>query len=108
MVEIHHLLAFCVCVLSSTGLTEIVVRGRILQEWRDRRRGRLKDLVHCPQCSGFWCGLILSFTAYSTVFPVEITPYWALESIVLSVMVGFATSLTAMLADTWLITVAFK
>jgi len=100
--------AFFACTASSTGLTEIVVRGRILQSWRDRRQGRIRELVNCAQCSGFWCGLFFTFAIALTLSWPEIGLYTALQSVVLAIMVAFATSLSAMVVDTWLTTAPFK
>lgn len=47
--------------LGATGLTFIITRSYIMEQLRDYtiRWPGLHHLVNCPQCSGFWCGVIV-------------------------------------------------
>lgn len=46
-------------VLALAGITGIITRSYLLQGFRDRIQiPKLKYLINCPQCTGFWVGLI--------------------------------------------------
>lgn len=46
-------------VLALAGITGIITRSYLLQGVRDRITiPKLKYLINCPQCTGFWVGLI--------------------------------------------------
>ncbi|MGL4595539.1 MAG: DUF1360 domain-containing protein [Thermoguttaceae bacterium] len=86
-------LLFC---LASVGMTAILVGGTIFEPFRNRladgaeslRRRRKKkklpprftliefasDVIHCPQCCGFWCGL------FCGIFYVTSDMTWILQS----------------------------
>jgi hypothetical protein len=85
---------FC---LSTVGMTSIIVQGVIFQPFRDfissraekKRQKReqiflangrllrkfpaewLNELIHCAQCTGFWCGLLCGF--FLLPGPVEVS-----------------------------------
>ena len=45
-------------VLALAGITGIITRSYLLQGLRDRIQiQKLKYLINCPQCTGFWVGL---------------------------------------------------
>ena len=45
-------------ILSSFGLTQILVYGKIFDSIRPKK-GKLGELFHCPMCMGFWTGTFL-------------------------------------------------
>ena len=45
-------------ILSSFGLTQILVYGKIFDSIRPKK-GKLGELFHCPMCMGFWTGAFL-------------------------------------------------
>jgi len=45
-------------ILSSFGLTQILVYGKIFDFARPKK-GKLGELFHCPMCMGFWVGAFL-------------------------------------------------
>lgn len=101
-----------VAVSSAIGLTEILVRGRILQKWRDGRKGILRDLVTCSQCCGFWCGLAMGLIfilggCYGSLWD-EITPLTASNSIVFIICTALTTSALAFAFDTFVMKKAME
>jgi hypothetical protein len=51
-------------ILSSFGLTHIIVAGKIFDQIRDYiiiNYPLIGDLITCYQCTGFWVGVSLSF-----------------------------------------------
>jgi hypothetical protein len=49
-------------ILTSYGLTQILVYGSIFEKQRDyilEKSEWLGKLVHCPMCTGFWVGAFL-------------------------------------------------
>ena len=78
--------------LGLTGLTLIIVRGTIFHSVRERLlQARPKDvgyLFTCPQCVGFWIGL-LGGLMYA--------------DLLLSPIYAGAVSLAAMMADQWMV-----
>lgn len=45
-------------VLALAGLTGIITRSYLLQSVRDSiKQPKLKYLINCPQCTGFWVGV---------------------------------------------------
>ncbi len=51
--------------LAAIGATQIICYGKILTRFRQSMRAShewLGELVHCPQCCGFWVGFFLSPT----------------------------------------------
>jgi len=81
-----------ILLLGFTGLTLIVVRGKIfsgLREWLLAKRPQdIGYLFTCPQCMGFWVGLFGGATYAGMLF----APIYA-----------GAVSLSAMLADRWML-----
>lgn len=55
--------------LGATGLTFIITRSYIMERLRDYaiRWPKIHHLVNCPQCSGFWCGML--------VFSLTLSPF---------------------------------
>jgi len=47
-----------VFILTSWGLTQILVYGKILDKVRPTE-GRLGELFSCTMCTGFWVGVVL-------------------------------------------------
>ncbi len=52
-------------ILAVIGMTHIMVDSEIMEPVEDWSKSRLPEMVHhalfnCYQCSGFWCGLLLS------------------------------------------------
>lgn len=45
-------------ILSSYGMTQILVYGKILDKIRPTQ-GWMGELLSCPMCTGFWVGLFL-------------------------------------------------
>ena len=78
--------------LGLTGLTLIIVRGTIFHSLRDwllaKRPNDIGYLFTCPQCSGFWVGL-LGGAVYA-------------EPLFVPILAG-AVSLVAMMADRWMV-----
>ena len=78
--------------LGLTGLTLIIVRGTIFHSLRDwllaKRPKDVGYLFTCPQCMGFWVGLL-----GGTIYGV----FW------LAPMFAGAVSLAAMMADRWMV-----
>lgn len=49
-------------VLALAGITGIITRSYLLQGVRDAIKiPKLKYLINCPQCTGFWVGFIYAF-----------------------------------------------
>ncbi|MCJ7816410.1 MAG: hypothetical protein MUP55_01005 [Candidatus Aenigmarchaeota archaeon] len=49
--------------LASIGLTFIITQSYILMKFRDSiTNSTLRTFISCPQCVGFWVGLILTFS----------------------------------------------
>ena len=92
---------FIVSVLAAIGLTEIIVRGRIFMEWRERRSGLIKALVSCPQCTGFWAGLFVSMAAYLNASYPDLTPYTGWNCLVFGLLAAFTASWLAWVVDTF-------
>ena len=48
-------------VLASYGLTQILVYGKIFNNYRPNKEDFMGwgELFHCPMCMGFWVGLFL-------------------------------------------------
>ena len=80
--EIIHL-------LGATGLTFIITRSFIMESLRDYaiRWPKVHHLLNCPQCSGFWCGML--------VFSLTLS----LSKIILG---GLATSGLCYVISSWL------
>ncbi len=52
-------------ILAVIGMTHIMVDSEIMEPVEDWAKPHLPEMVHhalfnCYQCSGFWCGLLLS------------------------------------------------
>jgi len=52
--------------LSSFGLTNILVRESVFEKpklWIDKtfKNSLLNKMLKCETCTGFWCGMLLSF-----------------------------------------------
>ena len=57
--------------LSSYGLTQILVYGKIFDKVRPKD-GWFGQLLSCTMCTGFWVGLFLwSINAYTTLFSFD-------------------------------------
>jgi hypothetical protein len=58
-------------VLGVIGMTHIVVDATIFQWLRDLIDAKLPEkvskLIHCYQCTGFWCGLFCGWAAFSGI-----------------------------------------
>jgi hypothetical protein len=54
--------------LGVIGMTHILVDATIFQPLRDWMDAKLPEkvskLIHCYQCTGFWCGLFCGFLAF--------------------------------------------
>jgi hypothetical protein len=49
------------CMLCSLGITAIITRGTIFYEIRKYfEKTIIGKIINCPQCCGFWCGLLIS------------------------------------------------
>ena len=58
-------------ILSSFGLTQILVYGKIFDSIRPKK-GKLGELFHCPMCMGFWSGSFLfGINRYTELFTFE-------------------------------------
>jgi hypothetical protein len=44
-------------VLGAAGAALVLTQGEVARPLRDRLSGRLRDLVQCPMCAGWWLGL---------------------------------------------------
>lgn len=57
--------------LGVVGMTHIIVDASIFQWLRDYMDAKFPDkvskLIHCYQCSGFWCGLFCGWAAFSVI-----------------------------------------
>ena len=116
---------FLLFLLAATGTTLILVRGSIFEPFRNflakevarihRRRQKknlppsfsliesLSELINCPQCMGFWCGLFCGlFLVTSDTFWVG-GNFWGirflLNRFLLLFCCGAAGSLSAMIVD---------
>ena len=45
-------------ILTAYGMTYILVYGSIFNSIRPKN-GKLGELLHCPLCTGYWCGVFL-------------------------------------------------
>ena len=76
---------FC---LTSYGLTQILVYGKIFDPIRPKR-GWLGQLLSCTMCTGFWVGLFLWFVKdYTQLFTFD-------DSFITGLLLGFASSAAA-------------
>ncbi len=77
---------FILFILSTIGLTNIIVHGKILDViglrsfLKKRLNSNFFELFECYECSGFWCGMIMGITLISD------NPYYVISC-------GFAGSL---------------
>jgi hypothetical protein len=61
-------------VLTSWGLTQILVYGKILSKIRPTQ-GWLGELLSCPMCTGFWVGVILwILSLFTTLISFDMSP----------------------------------
>lgn len=58
-------------VLGVIGMTHIIVDATIFQWLRDMMDAKLPEkiskLIHCYQCTGFWCGVFCGWAAFSVI-----------------------------------------
>ena len=79
---------FVMALIAATGLTLIVVRGKIFEPqrlWLMSQNKTLAYAINCPQCMGFWIGLFYGAITYWDFYFIAAT--------------ACSVSLTAMLAD---------
>ena len=58
-------------ILSSYGLTQIIIYGKIFESLRPTR-GKLGELFRCPMCVGFWVGTFLfGINEFTELFTFE-------------------------------------
>ena len=75
-------------ILSSFGLTQILVYGKIFDKIRPTQ-GWMGELLSCPMCTGFWVGLFLwSINSYTQLFSFD-------ESPVTAILLGCISSATS-------------
>tara|TARA_A200000159_G_C7322067_1_gene339297 strand:- start:857 stop:1156 length:300 start_codon:yes stop_codon:yes gene_type:complete len=75
-------------ILSSFGLTQILVYGSILNPIRPTK-GKFGELFKCPMCMGFWVGLFLwSINPYTQLFSFD-------ESLITAFLLGCISSATS-------------
>ena len=64
-------------ILSASGITQILVYGKILDKIRPTQ-GWLGELLSCTMCTGFWVGLFLwSINPYTQLFSFDESPVTA-------------------------------
>lgn len=75
--------------LGAIGLTFIITRSYIFDSFRERmtRWPNIGHLVNCPQCSGFWCGMLV-FCLTCNIWQI--------------ILGGFATSGLCYVISSWL------
>lgn len=58
-------------VFGVVGMTHIIIDASIFQWLRDYMDAKLPEkiskLIHCYQCSGFWCGVLCGWAAFSII-----------------------------------------
>ena len=84
-------MGFLESVLGCVGATLIVTRGYIFEKmraWFYQLLGE-NSPFDCPQCTGFWIGVIISITVFGDVIPVAL-------------MIGCSTSVVALIIDKYL------
>ena len=58
-------------VLGVIGMTHIIVDATIFQWFRDYLDKNLPEkvskLIHCYQCTGFWCGIFAGWAAFASI-----------------------------------------
>lgn len=58
-------------VLGVAGMTHIIVDASIFQWLRDYMDAKLPEkvskLIHCYQCTGFWCGAFCGWAAFTNI-----------------------------------------
>lgn len=58
-------------ILGVVGMTHIIVDASIFQWLRDYADAKLPEkvskLIHCYQCTGFWCGLACGWAAFPVI-----------------------------------------
>ena len=80
---------FC---LTSYGLTQILVYGKIFEPIRPKQ-GWFGQLLNCPMCTGFWTGLFLwSVSSYTQLFTFD-------DSFVTAFLLGCASSAASFLGS---------
>ena len=58
-------------ILSSYGLTQIIIYGKIFESLRPTQ-GKLGELFRCPMCVGFWVGTFLfGINEFTELFTFE-------------------------------------
>ena len=61
-------------ILVASGLTQILVYGKVLDKIRPTQ-GWMGELLSCPMCTGFWVGLFLWVTnGYTQLFNYDFSP----------------------------------
>jgi hypothetical protein len=62
--------------LGVIGMTHIIVDATIfkpVRDWFDRRLPtQVASLIHCYQCSGFWCGMLCGYFAFPNITWLQI------------------------------------
>lgn len=68
-----NFLIFCLAVV---GMTHIMTNGAIMQWYRDLADkflpAKISELVHCNQCSGFWCGLFCGAALFPPTYWLDV------------------------------------
>jgi len=56
--------------LATYGIVEILGVGRIFAPLRQQLPPRLREMVECPMCLGFWVGLSLALLLYGGLISI--------------------------------------
>lgn len=63
-------------ILGVIGMTHIIVDASIFQwlrDWMDKHLSeKVSKLIHCYQCTGFWCGLFCGWAAFNSIDPRQL------------------------------------
>lgn len=58
-------------ILGVVGMTHIIVDASIFEWLRNLMDAKLPEkvskLIHCYQCTGFWCGIFCGWAAFATI-----------------------------------------
>ena len=65
-------LTLVVFILASAGLTHIIVDSDIMESLRNICPKKIKKLLTCHQCTGFWSGMLVSVGAFNSFDPIII------------------------------------
>lgn len=63
-------------ILAAVGLTIIITKSFLFEKVRELPKNEFAyTLIHCPQCMGFWCGLLFAVILTPTFEMIVTMPF---------------------------------